>query len=84
MGYDIVPLTSVVYPIFDFGVNDEEASKFFYALPKKNWTDYFSNKIVVREDQGDDKSESDKEEIEDWEEEDNSKQESMDEDSEDT
>ena len=68
VSYDIVPLTFFVHPIFVYGDYDGEARKFFCALPKRNWTDYFSNKIVVREDRGDAKSEgdeSDKEEIED-------------------
>jgi len=44
--FDLVPLTSVVHPICCFADKDGNDSKFFSVLPKRCWSDYFSDKIV--------------------------------------
>ena len=59
--YDLVPVTTFVHPRFVFQDYGGEPTKFFCALPKKNWAEYFSDKIVMKDDQGGADSERDDE-----------------------
>ena len=48
--YVLAPMTAIVHPLFvfkDYG-GDNPASH-FCALPKRNWTKYFDEKIVVED-----------------------------------
>ena len=44
--FDLVPLTSIVHPLCCFANKDGDQNKFFSVLPKRCWSDYFSEKIV--------------------------------------
>ena len=43
--YDIVPVSSIVHPLFVLQDYGNEENKFFCVLPKRTWPDYFSNLI---------------------------------------
>ena len=51
--YILVPLPSIMHPIFVFGDCSGSPSQFFCALPRRNWVDCFSEKIVVADQDGD-------------------------------
>ena len=44
--FDLVPLTSIVQPLCCFEDKDGPRNKFFSLLPKRCWSDYFSEKIA--------------------------------------
>ena len=44
--FDIVPLTSIVQPLSCFEDKDGTRNKFFAVLPKRCWSDYFSDEIT--------------------------------------
>ena len=43
--YDIVPVSSIVHPLFVLQDYGNKENKFFCVLPKRTWPDYFSNLI---------------------------------------
>ena len=43
--YDIVPVSSIMHPLFVLQDYGNEDNKFFCVLPKRTWPDYFSNLI---------------------------------------
>lgn len=47
--YDFVPLTSIVSPLFVFRDVGGRKTKCFVALPKRCWSDYFDERILVAE-----------------------------------
>ena len=46
--YDIVPLTAIVHPLYVFPDVGGDARKYFCSLPKRCWSDFFYETIVVR------------------------------------
>ena len=58
--FDLVPLTSIVQPLCCFEDKDWNRNKLFSCLPKRCWSDYFSEKIVCDPglDSGDESHES--------------------------
>ena len=51
--YILVPLPSIMHPIFVFDDCSGSPSQFFCALPLRTWADYFSEKIVAADQDGD-------------------------------
>ena len=58
----LAPLSSIVYPLLVFkDYGNENARKYFCSLPKRNWSKYFDDKIVVTEEESEE-DESEEEE----------------------
>ena len=53
--FDLVPLASIVQPLCVFEDKDGSPNRFFSVLPKRCWSDYFSDKIACNpaQDSGD-------------------------------
>ena len=47
--YDFVPLTSIVSPLYVFRDRGGSPTKFFAALPKRYWSEYFDERILMAE-----------------------------------
>ena len=47
MNYEMVPVSSVVHPLCAFQDYGGPVNKFFTPLPKRNWAQYFDDKINV-------------------------------------
>ena len=45
--YELAPLSSIVHPLYAFRDYGGVSRKFFCTLPKRNWAQYFDDKIVV-------------------------------------
>ena len=45
--YVLAPLSSIVHPLYVFRDYGGIVTKFFCALPKRNWAQYFDDRIVV-------------------------------------
>ena len=43
----MAPLSSVVHPLYAFRDYGGVSTKYFCTLPKRNWAQYFDDKIVV-------------------------------------
>ena len=45
--YILVPVSSIVHPMFAFQDYGGVDNKFFTSIPKRNWAAYFDDKIVI-------------------------------------
>ena len=45
--YELAPLSSIVHPIYAFKDYGGISTNYFCTLPKRNWAQYFDDKIVV-------------------------------------
>ena len=45
--YVLAPLSSIVHPLYAFRDYGGVSTKYFCTLPKRNWAQYFDEKIVV-------------------------------------
>ena len=45
--YELAPLSSIVHPIYAFKDYGGMSTDYFCTLPKRNWAQYFDDKIVI-------------------------------------
>ena len=59
--YALVPLSSIVHPLFVFQDYDGDPSKFYRLLPKRNWPQYFNSRINESDEELEEEEENDEE-----------------------
>ena len=59
--YALVPLSSIVHPLFVFQDYDGDPSKFYCSLPKRNWSQYFNSRINESDEELEEEEENDEE-----------------------